>query len=94
MEVPIKTVKIINIIGLLFLILGGYGLAVTGAIQVFAAILFLLLFPKNKLIYIYFVLVLVFFAFWDYNSFGWLFTIPIFLIFYLTYIIHKQKTTK
>ena len=91
MKTAFKTVKILNTIALLFLLLGGYGLAITGAIQVFAAILFFLIFPKNKLIYIYFALVIIFFLIWDRSSMGWLFSIPIFLLFLLTYIIHFQK---
>ena len=91
MRVPFIIIKILNIIALLPLFLGVYGLALTGLLQVIAAILFLLEFPKNKLIYIYFTLVIVFFIIWDRNSMDWLFTIPIFLIFFLTYIIHFQK---
>lgn len=88
----LKIIKWINIVALVFLILGGYGLPVTGILQVFAAVLFLLLFSKNKLIYGYFALLIVFFLAWDFKSFGWLFLIPVFLIFFLTYIIYKQKT--
>jgi len=86
-----KIVQIINIIALLFLLLGLYGIAVTGALQVLAASLFLVLFPKNKLIYIYFGLVALFFLLWTDKEFNWLFLIPIFLIFYLTFIIYNQK---
>jgi uncharacterized protein len=88
------SIKITNIIALLFLILGGYGIAMTGVLQVCAATLFLLRFPKNKLIYIYFTLVAVFFLFWDQHSFDGLFAIPIFLIFFLTFIIYKQNNQK
>jgi hypothetical protein len=91
MEIPLKIIRIINGIALLFLIFGAYGLAITGAIQVFAALLFFIIFPKNKLIYIYFALVIIFFLIWDRSSMGWLFSIPIFLLFFLTYIIHFQK---
>lgn len=82
--------KIINIIALLFLLLGAYGLAITGALQVLAAIIYFLSFPKNRLIYIYFGLVGIFFLFWT-GSFNWWFSIPIFLLVFLTYIIHFQK---
>ncbi len=82
--------KIINIIALLFLLLGAYGLAITGALQVLAAIIYFLCFPKNRLIYIYFGLVGIFFLFWN-GSFNWWFSIPIFLLVFLTYIIHFQK---
>lgn len=91
MKIPFKITKILNIIALFPLLLGAYGLALTGFLQVIAAILFLLEFSKNKLIYIYFALVIMFFIIWDRNSMDWLFTIPIFLIFFLTYIIHFQK---
>ncbi|MCH4829162.1 hypothetical protein [Flavobacterium columnare] len=90
MKTIFTTSKIINIIALLFLVLGGYGLAITGFSQVLAATLYLIAFPKNKLIYSYFALVIIFFAFWD-RTFNWFFTLPILLIFYLTYIIHFQK---
>ncbi|MEC4004519.1 hypothetical protein OX283_007610 [Flavobacterium sp. SUN052] len=92
MKTLFKLVKIINIIALLFLLLGGYGLAITGALQVFAAALYLLLKPKNKLIYIYFALVGLFFLLWNRADFNWLFALPISLIFFLSYIIHFQKT--
>lgn len=91
MKTIFKITKIINIIAFLFLLLGGYGLPITGALQVTTAILFTIIFPKNKLIYIYFILVIVFFTIWDRNSLDWLFLLPMFLIFFLTYIIYKQK---
>lgn len=91
MKIPFTFIKIINIIALLFLLLGGFGLAITGLLQVIAAILFFLEYPKNKLIHIYFGLVIIFFIIWDRNSIDWLFAIPIFLLFFLTYIIHFQK---
>jgi len=87
MKLSIKHIKVINIIALLFLFFGGYGLPLTGIFQVLAAILFILHSPKNKLIYIYFGLVFFFFIFWD-DKFSWFFLIPVFLIFFLTYIIH------
>lgn len=87
MKLSIKHIKVINIIALLFLFFGGYGLPLTGIFQVLAAILFILHSPKNKLIYIYFGLVFFFFIFWE-GNFNWLFSIPLFLIFFLTYIIH------
>lgn len=91
MNTIFKVIKIINSIALLFLLLNGYGLPITGFLQLTAAILFIILFPKNKLIYIYFALVVIFFLFWDYGSFNWLFAIPIFLIVFLTFIIYNQK---
>lgn len=74
--------KGINIIALLFLLLGPYGIAITGALQLFSALLYLIVSYKNKLIYMYFGLVIVFFIFWEKGSFDWLFSIPIFLIFF------------
>ncbi|MCV9927326.1 hypothetical protein OIU83_06670 [Flavobacterium sp. LS1R49] len=92
MKTTFKIVEFINIVALLFLILGGYGLAITGALQVITAIFFFLLFPKNKLIYIYFGLVITFFLIWDRHTFNWLFLLPASLIFFLTYIIYNQKS--
>lgn len=91
MKKALKVVEVLNIIALLFLLAGAYGLAITGALQVFAALIFLNLFPKNKLIYLYFALVIIFFLVWDRRTMDWLFSIPIFLIFFLTFIIYKQK---
>ena len=91
MKTTFKIIQIINIAALMFLILAGYGLAITGALQVLAAILFVLIFPKNKLIYIYFGFVILFFAIWDRQSMDWLFALPIALIFFLTFIIYNQK---
>ncbi len=91
MKTTFKIIEIINIAALMFLILGAYGLPITGLLQVLAAILFVLIFPKNKLIYIYFGLVFIFFLIWDRRSMDWLFTLPISLIFFLTFIIYNQK---
>ena len=91
MKTTFKVVEIVNIAALMFLLLGGYGLPFTGALQVLAAILFVLVFPKNKLIYIYFSLVILFFLIWDRQSMDWLFALPITLIFFLTFIIYNQK---
>ena len=91
MNIAFKIVEIINIIALLFLGFLAYGVAVTGFLQIISAILFLISFPKNKLIYIYFGLVIIFFCFWD-GNFDWLFALPIFLIAFLTFIIYKQKS--
>ncbi len=92
MKVPFILAKIINIIALCFLILGPYGIMFTGIFQVIAAILFLISKPKNNLIYLYFTLVLLFFIIWDGHTMNWLFVIPIALVIFLSYIIHKQKT--
>jgi hypothetical protein len=91
MRIAFKIVEIINSVALLFLLLGGYGLGMTGVLQVIAALLFLAIFPKNKLIYIYFGIVILFFLIWDRKSMDWLFIMPIFLIFFMTFIIYKQK---
>jgi len=91
MKTTFKIIEIINIAALMFLIFGAYGLPITGLLQVLAAILFVLIFPKNKLIYIYFGLVFIFFLIWDRRSMDWLFTLPISLIFFLTFIIYNQK---
>ncbi|WP_333599750.1 hypothetical protein [Flavobacterium sp.] len=91
MKTFFKITEIINIIALLFLLLGAYGLAITGILQVTAALLFVILFPKNKLIYCYFGLVILFFLLWDGHSMDWLFLLPIFLVFFLTFIIYNQK---
>ena len=91
MKTAFKTAEIINIIALLFLALGGYGIGATGFLQIISAIAFLFLFPKNKLIYIYFGIVIIFFCFWD-GNFDWLFALPIFLVLFLTFIIYKQKS--
>lgn len=95
MKLTFKLLKVINIIGLLFLLLGPYGIAVTGLLQFISAVLFIILFPKNKLIYIYFALVTVFFIAWNActYSINGLFVLPLFLILFLTYTIYNQKLT-
>lgn len=90
MKITFKIMEIINICALTFLLAGAYGIAITGALQVLAAFLFLILFPKNKFIYIYFSLVIFFFLIWD-GEFTWLFLLPVALIFFLTFIIYNQK---
>lgn len=92
MELSFKVVKGINIVALLFISFGAYGLAILGALQVCAAIFYLLLFPKDKLIHLYFILVGVFFLVWD-GKLGWIFILPFGLALLLTYIIHFQKPT-
>ncbi|RVU91602.1 hypothetical protein EH230_12205 [Flavobacterium columnare] len=93
MKTIFTTSKVINVIAILFLLLGAYGIAITGFLQVLGATLYLIAFPKNKLIYSYFALVIIFFVFWD-KTFNWFFALPFLLIFYLTYIIHFQKNFK
>lgn len=48
MKTTFKIIEIINIAFLMFLILGAYGLPITGLLQVLAAILFVLIFPKTN----------------------------------------------
>lgn len=91
MKTAFKIVQIINIIALVFLCFWAYGVAITGFLQVISAILFLIIFPKNTLIYIYFILVFVFFLFWN-GDFSWFFALPLFLVGFLTFIIYKQKS--
>ncbi len=85
-----KIVQIINLLGLIFLLGGAYGIFFTGIFQIIAALSFWILFPKNKFIYIYFAIVILFFILWD-GTFNLLFSIPIFLTFFLTFIIYHQK---
>ncbi|MDR7209086.1 hypothetical protein [Flavobacterium piscis] len=91
MKTTFKIMEIVNIAALLFLLAGAYGIAVTGILQILAALLFLILFPKNKWIYLYFGLVICFFLIWAGELLNWLFLLPISLIFFLTFIIYNQK---
>lgn len=91
MKTTFKLLEIINIAALLFLLAGAYGVAATGVLQVLAAFIFLILFPRNKCIYLYFGLVISFFLIWDGELLSWLFLLPITLIFFLTFIIYNQK---
>mgnify|MGYP001794482564 CR=1 FL=1 len=96
MKITFQILRTINIVGLLFLFLGPYGLPVTGLLQVISALLFIILFPKNKLIYIYFALVGLFFFILnivDHSYTIWVFALPLFLIVFLTYTIYNQKIT-
>ncbi|WP_298903673.1 hypothetical protein [uncultured Psychroserpens sp.] len=93
MKTTLKTSKIINIIALCLLVLGPYGLPFTGFLQVIAAILFLIVFPKNKMIYLYFILVGVFFTLWDgsITTLNWLLIIPPYLLIHLSLLVHTKK---
>ncbi len=91
MKLLFKISKVINIIALCFLVLGPYGIAITGFLQVIAGIIFLIVQPKDKHIYIYTIGVCLFFVIWDQSLFNWLFIVPIILMLYLTYIIHFKK---
>ncbi|MFC7773739.1 hypothetical protein [Flavobacterium sp. GCM10027622] len=91
MKTALKIIEIINIAALMFLLMGAYGLPVTGFLQVVAALIFVGTFPKNKFIYVYFGLVIFFFSVWSGSLEDWFFIIPIFLIFFLTFIIYHQK---
>lgn len=88
MNLIIKIARVINIIALCFLILGPYGLVITGFLQVISAIVIWLAFPKSKWIYSYFIAVILFFLVWDKRVESYMFLIPIMLLFYLTYLIH------
>lgn len=95
MRTSFQIAKIINIVALICLIAGPYGSMFTGFLQIVAAIFFLITFPKDKWIYSYFTLTALFFitakiAIDTFN--GWVIVTPIFLIFYLSYIIHFKKT--
>jgi len=83
--------KIINVITLCCLLAGPCGLAITGFLQIIAALLFVVTFPKSKLIYLYFVIVALFFTIWKGNILGWQFILPIFLIVFLSLTIHTKK---
>ncbi|MCD2260468.1 hypothetical protein [Psychroserpens luteolus] len=93
MKTVLKLSKITNIIALCFLIFGAYGLIFTGFLQVIAAILFLIVCPKDKLIYLYFILVAAFFLLWDGTiaRLSWVLIIPPYLLIHLSYIIHSKK---
>jgi len=93
MKTIFKSSKVVNVIALCIIIFGGYGLPITGFLQVIAAILFLIAFPKDKLIYVYFLLVGTFFVLWNRNimELTWLFIIPVYLLIHLSYVIHTKK---
>ncbi|WP_040278800.1 hypothetical protein [Psychroserpens damuponensis] len=91
MKTILQISKVINILALCCLIGLAYGLVLTGALQVLAAILFFIAFPKEKLIYIYFAVVGLFFLIWEGNPFGWQFVIIVGLMILLTYTIHTKK---
>ncbi|MFD2915976.1 hypothetical protein [Psychroserpens luteus] len=91
MKTVLKISKVINILALCCLIGLAYGLVLTGILQVLAAILFFIAFPKEKLIYIYFAFVAFFFLVWEGNPFGWQFIFPLGLMILLTYTIHTKK---
>ena len=86
--------KVLNVLALLFLLGGPYGLAFTGILQILAAFFFLIAFPKSKLIYTYFIITCLFFVLLKtnvYELFGPILLVPIVLIFFLSYIIHFKK---
>ncbi|WP_460218231.1 hypothetical protein [Psychroserpens sp. MEBiC05023] len=94
MKTVFKISRVLNVLALVCLIGGPWGIILTGFLQVLAAIVFLIVFPKNLLIYIYFAVVGLFFLVWNQKLDTWLFAIPLSLIFYLTYIIHYSKSIK
>nr|WP_321224951.1 hypothetical protein [uncultured Psychroserpens sp.] len=91
MKTILQISKVINIIALLCLIWLGYGLMLTGILQILAAVLFFIAFPKEKLIYIYFTVVAIFFMIWEGNPFGWQFLVILGLMILLTCTIHTKK---
>lgn len=91
MKTSLKIIEIINVAALLCVFASLYGLVFTGFLQVVAALIFIITFPRNKFIYVYFGLVIFFFSLWNGSLKDPLFVIPIFLIFYLTFIIYYQK---
>ena len=94
MKTLIKISKVTNILALICLLGGPWGIMFTGYLQVLAAVFFLIAFPKSIWIYIYFGIVVLFFQIWNHKLDTWQFFIPIGLIFYLTYIIHFSKKLK
>ncbi len=89
-----KSYKILNILALFCLLGGPWGLPFTGLLQIIAAIFFLISFPKDKWIYAYFlitasylIIIKIYINFFDLRFF----IIPIFLVFYLTYVLHFKK---
>ncbi len=93
MKTVLKISKVVNIIALLFLFLGIYGLPFTGFLQVIAAILIFAVRPKERLLWVYFGIVIAFFCTWDYKiiQWQWIYIVPPSLILLLTYIIHFKK---
>lgn len=94
MKKSYKSYKILNILALFCLLGGPWGLPFTGLLQIIAAIFFLISFPKDKWIYVYFLITISFLVLTRVfiDSFNlWFFIIPILLVFYLTYILHFKK---
>lgn len=87
------TAKTLNVNVLCFIIFGAHGLTLKVLLQVLAAVLFLTVFPKDELIYVYFVLVATFVLLWNRNIMylTWILIIPAYLLIYLSYIIHSKK---
>lgn len=94
MKITYQISKILNVMALLCLLVGQYGLPFTGILQILAAFFFLIAFPKSKLIYTYFTITSLFFISIKTNVFE-LFSpillVPIVLIFFLSYIVHFKK---
>ena len=91
MKIVLQISKVLNILALCCLLLGPYGLILTGALQILAALLYLISNPKSHRIYIYLLITALFLLFWKMDIFGWQFLIPISLMIYLTFIIHTKK---
>jgi hypothetical protein len=85
--------KTLNVIVLCFIIFGGYGLTRRGLLQVLAFMLFLIVFPKDKLIYVNFILVATFFLLWNRNimDLKWILITPAYLLIHLSDLIQSKK---
>lgn len=95
MTISFQISKVLNIIALICVLGGPYGLPFTGLLQVIAGMFYLYSFPKNKWIYTYFVITIMFLTLLKmglFTVFSWLFIIPpLLLIIFLSYIIHSKK---
>ncbi|MGB3608064.1 MAG: hypothetical protein WA775_03740 [Psychroserpens sp.] len=91
MRTSLKVIKDVNIIALCFIIFGPYGFAIIGFLQTIVALMFLIMFPKQKSIYLYFAISILFFLIWPITETYIIFALPLFLTGYLTYIIQTKK---
>lgn len=82
-------------VNLLFLAL--LSTMVTGGVQLFIALILLVVNPKNIHLYIYFAITILFFTLWMvFHIENWLFLLPVVLAVYLTYIVggEYEKSTQ
>lgn len=81
----------LGIIDVNLLFLAYLSTMITGALQVFVALILLLVNPKNIHLYIYFALTILFFTLWlVFHIENWLFLLPVVLAIYLTYIVGEE----